>query len=547
MKQEYTDRQDAPATLADLARETMERDPEEYREAPVILAAADGKIMELGKRVPEGARIRFITTADPTGRMALIRTTIFSMLKALYAQAGRSHVHSVTVDFQIQDAWFVRPEGSFAVSDTLLQGMDRRMREYAANRYPIHRRRMLTQEAIREFSRYHMTSKARLFRYRLSGTVHVYSLGNFIDYFYGHMAPDAGYVRNYRLIPWEDGFFLQIPAAGQDREPVFDPGCHRREFLTLKESHLWAQKLDCEDVADLNDWICKGQASTLIGIQEALQEKKIGQIAEQAAARSGCRMIMIAGPSSSSKTTFARRLCVQLRALGLNPIQMSVDDWFKNREDSPRLPDGSYDFESLDCVDLAQFNRDLSALLAGDSVRLPTYNFVLGQREYHDRPVMMQSGDILVIEGIHALNPRMTPGLDPETQFRIYISALTQLAIDPHNPIPPQDGRLQRRMVRDARTRGFSAQETLDMWPAVLAGEEANILPYQESADVFFNSACVYELAVLKQYAEPLLFGIGRESAHYEEARRLLKFLDYFLGISSENIPKNSLLREFIG
>lgn len=523
----------------------MKEHPDQYRLAPIILAAVDGKLMELGKSVQADTSIRFITTEDPTGRMALVRTTIFSMLKAFFAQAGRSNVRTITVDFQIQDALFVRPAGHFQLDEQLLEGVARRMQEYAQNRYPIHRRRVLTQEAIQEFSRYRMDSKARLFRYRLSGTVHIYSLGNFVDYFYGHMAPDAGYVKNFRLIPWDDGFFLQIPRTQE--ETVFDPAAHEKEYATLRESHIWAQKLDCEDVADLNGWICKGQASTLIGIQEALQEKKIGQIAESIASDGNRRIVMIAGPSSSSKTTFAKRLCVQLQALGLNPVQLSVDDWFKNWEDSPRLPDGSYDFESLEAVDLDQLNRDLEDLLAGQPVMMPVYNFLLGKREYHGRILRMNEGDVLVIEGIHALNPRMAAAILPEKQFRIYISALTQLAIDQHNPIPPEDGRLLRRIVRDARTRGYSAEQTMEMWPAVRTGEEVNILPFQENADVFFNSACVYELAVLKQYAEPLLFDIQPSSLHYEEARRLLKFLDYFLGISSEDIPKNSLLREFIG
>ncbi|WP_242325370.1 nucleoside kinase [Faecalibaculum rodentium] len=545
MNKEHNSAPDTRFTLQDLAMRVMKEHPDQYRLAPIILAAVDGKLMELGKSVQADTSIRFITTEDPTGRMALVRTTIFSMLKAFFAQAGRSNVRTITVDFQIQDALFVRPAGHFQLDEQLLEGVGRRMQEYAQNRYPIHRRRVLTQEAIQEFSRYRMDSKARLFRYRLSGTVHIYSLGNFVDYFYGHMAPDAGYVKNFRLIPWDDGFFLQIPRTQE--ETVFDPAAHEKEYATLREPHIWAQKLDCEDVADLNGWICKGQASTLIGIQEALQEKKIGQIAESIASDGHRRIVMIAGPSSSSKTTFAKRLCVQLQALGLNPVQLSVDDWFKNREDSPRLSDGSYDFESLEAVDLDQLNRDLEDLLAGQPVMMPVYNFLLGKREYHGRILRMNEGDVLVIEGIHALNPRMAAAILPEKQFRIYISALTQLAIDQHNPIPPEDGRLLRRIVRDARTRGYSAEQTMEMWPAVRTGEEVNILPFQENADVFFNSACVYELAVLKQYAEPLLFDIQPSSLHYEEARRLLKFLDYFLGISSEDIPKNSLLREFIG
>ena len=285
----------------------------------------------------------------------------------------------------------------------------------------------------------------------------------------------------------------------------------------------------------------------IILMQEALQEKQIGDIAEQIAARPDRKLVMIAGPSSSGKTTFSHRLSIQMRGLGLNPHPISVDNYFVNRVNSPRDEQGNYDYEALECIDMEQFNADMADLLAGKTVELPQYNFVTGEREYKGDFMTLRKGDILVIEGIHCLNDRLSYALPKESKFRIYISALTQLNIDEHNQIPTTDGRLLRRMIRDARTRGSSAQDTIRMWDSVRRGEERNIFPFQESADVMFNSALLYELAVLKQYAEPLLFGIPQDAPEYAEAKRLLKFLDYFLGVGSENIPHNSMIREFIG
>ena len=285
----------------------------------------------------------------------------------------------------------------------------------------------------------------------------------------------------------------------------------------------------------------------LILIQEALQEKKIAEIAGQIAARKNARFVMIAGPSSSGKTTFSHRLSVQLEALGLKPHPIAVDNYFVNRVDSPRDENGNYNYEALECLDIKQFNQDMTDLLLGKQVELPYYNFKKGIREYKGNYMQLGEGDILVIEGIHCLNDRLSYTLPADSKFKIYISALTQLNIDEHNRIPTTDGRLLRRMVRDARTRGASARDTIQMWPSVRRGEEENIFPFQEEADAMFNSALIYELAVLKQYAQPLLFAIPRNSEEWLEAKRLLKFLDYFIGVSSEDIPKNSILREFIG
>ena len=315
----------------------------------------------------------------------------------------------------------------------------------------------------------------------------------------------------------------------------------------MAESTEWGRRMGLETVGALNDRISQGDMAHMILIQEALQEKKIAEIAAMIAARKDAKFVMIAGPSSSGKTTFSHRLSVQLEAIGLKPHPIAVDNYFVNRVDSPRDEQGNYNYEALESLDVACFNRDMTALLAGERVELPYYNFKKGVREYKGNFLKLGTEDILVIEGIHCLNDRLSHSLPKESKFKIYISALTQLNIDEHNRIPTTDGRLIRRMVRDARTRGSSAQETIKMWPSVRKGEEENIFPFQEEADAMFNSALIYELAVLKQYAEPLLFSIPKESDEYIEAKRLLKFLDYFIGVSSEDIPKNSILREFIG
>ena len=302
-----------------------------------------------------------------------------------------------------------------------------------------------------------------------------------------------------------------------------------------------------QTVGDLNEEITKGNIQETILVQEALQEKKIAEIAQMIVERPEVKFVLIAGPSSSGKTTFSHRLSIQLRANGLVPHPIAVDNYFVEREKTPRDKDGNYNFECLEAIDIEAFNRDLTDLLAGKEVSLPVFNFKLGRREYPGYTKKLGEQDVLVIEGIHCLNDALTYRLPKENKFKIYISALTQLNIDEHNRIPTTDGRLIRRIVRDARTRGTSARQTIAMWPSVRRGEEENIFPYQEEADVMFNSALIYELAVLKLYAEPILFGIEKDCEEYIEAKRLLKFLDYFVGIGSENIPTNSLLREFVG
>ncbi len=512
----------------------------------IILASVNGKLTELHKKVKKDGRIRFITTAEKPGMQTYQRSATLILLKAFYEEVGAKRIEKVSVDFSVGKGFFVDARGDFALTQELLDRVKARMREYVRRELPIMKRSMNTQDAVELFEKHGMHDKARLFSYRRVSRVNVYNLDGFEDYFYGYMAQNTGQIRYFDLVLYEHGFMLMLPTlADPESVPEFVPS--RKLFEVLKESSRWGEKMEIVDVGALNEQISRGNSGDLILIQEALQEKRIGQIAEQIASQPDKKIVMIAGPSSSGKTTFSHRLSIQLRALGLKPHPIAVDDYFVNRADSPRDAQGNYNFEALESLDVKQFNEDMTRLLAGETVEMPRYNFILGEREYKGDFMKLGKDDILVIEGIHCLNDRLSYSLPKESKFKIYISALTQLNIDEHNRIPTTDGRLIRRMVRDARTRGISARETIRRWPSVRRGEEENIFPYQEEADVMFNSALVYELAVLKQYAEPLLFQIPPDSEEYIEAKRLLKFLDYFLGLDSEKIPHNSIAREFIG
>ena len=376
--------------------------------------------------------------------------------------------------------------------------------------------------------------------------MNLYSLEGFEDYYYGYMVPETGVLKWFDLKLYDEGFLLLLPNRSN---PEVLPDWRPREkiFYVQKESLKWGEMLDVATVGDMNEYIVHKDASELVLTAEALQEKKIAEMAAKIAANPDKKLIMIAGPSSSGKTTFSHRLSIQLAAHGLKPHPIPVDDYFVNREDTPRDEDGNLNFECLEAIDIAQFNEDMNRLLAGEKVELPTFNFETGRREYRGKFRQLGKEDILVIEGIHCLNDKLSYSLPKESKMKIYISALTQLNVDEHNRIPTTDGRLLRRLVRDARTRGASAKKTIAMWPSVRRGEESYIFPYQEEADIMFNSALIYEISVLKMYAEPLLYSIREDEPEYQEAKRLLKFMDYFLGIPDDSIPNNSLLREFIG
>lgn len=521
---------------------------EEYQKEyadEILLVQVNGKLQELQEKIREG-EVQFITARQKPGISAYKRSATLLMLKAFYAVAGPENVEKVIVDFSIGKGFFVEARGNFTLNQELLDQVKAKMQEYVDQEIPILKRSISTDDAIERFHRHRMYDKERLFRYRRVSRVNVYSIDGFEDYFYGYMVPNTKYICYFDLKLYEYGFVLMLPSMlAPTVLPQFAP--LPKLFHTLADSSLWGQRLDLETVGALNDKIAAGDMSHLILIQEALQEKRIAEIAAQIAERKTAKIVMIAGPSSSGKTTFSHRLSVQLEAIGLKPHPIAVDNYFVNRVDSPRDENGNYNYEILECLDVEQFNQDMQALLRGEQVELPYYNFKKGEREYKGDFLKLGKEDILVIEGIHCLNDRLSYSLPRESKFKIYISALTQLNIDEHNRIPTTDGRLLRRMIRDARTRGTSARDTIRMWPSVRKGEEENIFPYQEEADAMFNSALIYELAVLKQYVEPLLFGIPKNCPEYTEAKRLLKFLDYFIGVSSEDIPKNSILREFIG
>lgn len=515
-------------------------------ENDILLATVNGKLQELHKTIPDDAEVGFLTAADKPGMLTYRRSALLMMLKAFYDVAGRDDVRKLSVEFAVGNGLYIDAEGDFERNEELLSRVKAKMREYCEARIPIKKRSVNTDEAMELFHRHKMYDKERLFYYRRVSRVNIYSIGGFEDYYYGYMVPDTGYIRYFDLELYQGGIMLMLPDSSDPKTvQKFEP--KDKLFQVMKEADVWGRKLQVPNVGALNQCISSGGMNELILVQEALMEKKIGDIAEMIASRPDKKFVMIAGPSSSGKTTFSHRLSIQLRAKGLTPHPIAVDNYFVNRVDSPRDENGNYNYEALECLDIKLFNENMSDLLAGKRVQLPVYNFISGEREYRGDYLQLGAEDILVIEGIHCLNEKLSYSLPRENKFKIYISALTQLNIDEHNRIPTTDGRLIRRMVRDARTRGASAQDTIRMWPSVRKGEKENIFPYQEDADVMFNSALVYELSVLKQYAEPILFSVPRDSAEYVEAKRLLKFLDYFLGVSSEDIPRNSIVREFIG
>lgn len=528
-------------TFKEIAKEYQK----EY-ENDIVLVRQDDKMQELHKTLKKNCRLSFITTADKAGNLSYKRSATHLMLKAIYDVLGDDSIDKVSILFSMSKGYFCRVKAFMDSMPEFIEAVDTRMKELVKMDLPITKSSVNTDDAISLFKTRRMYDKERLFKYRRVSKVNIYGIDGFDDYYYGYMLPSTGYIKYYKLIPYEDGFVIQLPLAEAPKEvPPFAP--QKKLFDVLNEAKFLGERLALETVADLNDAVVAGKINDMILVWEALQEKKIGEIAQRIAENPDKKIVMIAGPSSSGKTTFSHRLAIQLMACGFKPHTIPVDDYFIDRDKCPLDAYGKPDFESLVAIDVDLFNNDMQLLLAGEEVGVPTYNFKTGKREYRGRHLKLGKGDLLIIEGIHCLNDALSYSLPEENKFKIYISALTQLNIDEHNRIPSTDGRLIRRMVRDARTRGITAKGTIAMWDSVRRGEEKNIFPYQEEADVMFNSALIYELAVLKQYAEPILFGINKDEPEYEEAKRLLKFLDYFIGISTDNIPVNSILREFIG
>lgn len=513
----------------------------DYYEDDIILGIVNGRLRELNKKIKSDCELSFVTTADRDGRRTYRRSVVLLLQRAIYDVYGS--MTQLHVMHSLGEGYYCQLEKSVTEHD-----IDRivcSMYSFVEKDLPITKHSAKTQYAEQLFKEKGLHDKERLLHYRRSSRVNLYELDGVVDYFYGFMAPSTGMLKYFDIVPYESGFVLLFPGANsRSVEPLVTSN---KLFHTLDDSREWSKMLGIGTIGSLNDAIAAGRGQEIMLLQEALMEQKIGNLAAQIASDDKKKFVMIAGPSSSGKTSFANRLSIQLIAKGRKPHPLSLDDYYVDREFCPKNPDGSFDFECLESIDIKLFNEDMNRLLKGESVDMPSFNFKTGKREYRGRKLTLGADDILVIEGIHGLNDRLSQLIPPEHKFKIYISALTQLNIDEHNPLSTTDERLIRRIVRDARTRGTNAMETIAMWPSVRKGERENIFPFQEQADVMFNSALVYELAVLKVYAEPLLFGIERDCPEYLEAKRLLKLLDYFLPMPADGIPNNSLLREFVG
>lgn len=521
----------------DIAQEYQRR----YQD-DIVLAVFNNKLRELNRTVEADGVLSFLTTADTKGRKAYRRSMVMLLEKAIFHLYGTEI--KLCVMHTLGQGQYCELEGR-KVSEEMLEEIRTEMHRLADADIQIRKNTIHTDLAIAKFREYGMEDKAKLFQFRRSSHVNLYDIDGFRDYFYGYMVPSTGYLKYFDLLQYEDGFVLMFPYENTKQVAEFQTS--GKLYHTLMEAADWAKQMHISTIGELNEQIVKGKIQDIILLQEAEMEKRIGKIAERIAKEKDKKFILIAGPSSSGKTTFSHRMSIQLQAHGLTPHPIGMDNFYVDREKTPLDENGQYDFECLEAIDMELFDTTMGKLLAGERVELPYFNFKNGKREFKGEYLKLGPDDVLVIEGIHGLNNKLLTTLPKETKFKIYISALTQINIDEHNPIPTTDGRLIRRIVRDAFMRGTSAEHTIEMWQSVRRGEERNIFPFQEQADVMFNSALIYELPVLKMYAEPLLFAIQPDSPQHMQAKRLLKFLDYFLQVPSEEVGRNSILREFIG
>ena len=528
-------------TLEQLAKQLQKKE-----EPVILLAYMDGKLTELFTEIKKDCHVRFVTLKEQAGYMAYKRTATFIFLKACEDLLGKGESTKIAIDYSIGNSIFCDFSSmERVVDDKFADSIQKRMEQLYESDLPITKRSLDTDQASRYFDSVGLKGKRELFKFRRESKTNIYSMDGYDNYFYGYTAPSTGYIPTFLVSAYQHGVVLQIPKRKQTEEIVpFTP--QPKLFHVMQRSREWTKTMGVDTVGALNDEITYGNINHLILLQEGLQEKLLADISDEIVSKNK-RIILIAGPSSSGKTTFSHRLSIQLEIAGLTPHPVSMDDYFLDRELSPRDENGNYNFETIASLDVNLLTKHINQLLNGEEVDVPSYNFVTGKREYHGHKLKIGQKDVLVMEGIHGLNGTLTNEIPEDAKYRIYVSAINQINLDEHNRIPISDGRLLRRIVRDAMTRGNDARETISRWDSVRKGEEDNIFPYQEEADVMFNSAQVYEIAVLKQYAEPLLFAVPKDCPEYQEAKRLLKFLEYFLNIPSEAIPKTSLLREFIG
>lgn len=510
----------------------------------IVAAKVDNDLKELNYKLDNDCTVQFIDLTHSDGIRIYRRSLYFILVKAVYDLFPD---RKVVINHPISKGMYCEVVGDSNLTEDEVKKIEDRMREIVDECIPFERRVMTIEEAREIFIKSGRLDRLSAVEHRQKPYVTIYNCGGFEDYFYGYMAPHTGYVKLFSLEYYAPGLILRYPEKTDPyRIPEFQQ--QQKLFNIFSEFGRWIRILEVENVGALNDMIKKGCIGEIIKINEALHEKKIAQIADMiTGSKDNKRIVLISGPSSSGKTTFAHRLAVQLRVNGKRPVTISIDDYFLNRENTPIDEDGEYDFEALEAIDVDLFNSQLNDLINSREVEIPIYNFTKGCRESVGRKLQIDDDQILIIEGIHGLNEKLTSSIPRESKFKIYVSALTSMNIDDHNRIPTTDTRMIRRIVRDHKFRGSSALSTIKRWPSVRRGEKKNIFPYQEEADVMFNSAMIYELGVLKSFAEPLLAEIDNSYEEYSEAKRLIGFLSYFLPIEPNEIPLNSILREFIG
>jgi len=510
---------------------------------PVIAAKVDNDIRELSYVLNRDCSVRFMDLTDEDGMRIYRRSLYFILMKAVYDLFPERRV---IISHAISRGLFCEIRGEKALEPSEVKRIEERMREIVALAIPFKKREIPLSEAEALFESTGRMDRYHTVEHRNKKLVTIYNCDGLDDYFYGYMAPDTGYIKVFGLRYHEGGLIVSFPDKSSPYKlPVYEE--QQKLFNVYLEFKKWGRILEVENVGALNDLIKAGKSTEMIRISEALHEKKLASIADTISNSGKKRVVLISGPSSSGKTTFAQRLSIQLRVNGLKPVTISLDDYFVNREDTPKDESGDYDFEALEAIDVKLFNRQLRELIEGYEVELPIFNFPTGSREPVGRKMRISDNSVLVIEGIHGLNERLTSEIPKEQKFKIYVSALTSMNIDDHNRIPATDNRIIRRIVRDHQFRGSNALNTIKRWPSVRRGEERNIFPYQESADVMFNSALMYELSVLKTFAEPLLNEVNNTAEEYSEANRLIEFLSYFLPVDPKDVPANSIIREFIG
>lgn len=529
------------ATFADVAK-----DFSGTVNGPIMLARQKNKLRELHQKIRTCDDVTFYGIENDEAMRVYRRGVLILMTKAVYELWGNESL--VVVEHSLQKNLYCeirKPE--MEMTEEVLAKIEGKMREYVAADLPICKRTMRKEDAREIARRQGMPDKDELFRYRRASNVNLYELDGFYDYFYGYMPASTGDLKVFSLMAYENGFLIRFPDPKQPEVLREFSNPKKISSVFLEQMH-WCQLMGVKNVAELNHTLTQGKFGDLIRINEALHEKKIAEIADMIHQRlDKVRVVLIAGPSSSGKTSFANRLCIQLQVLGIQPHKISLDDYFVERDKTPVDENGKRNYEHIQALDLPLLNDDLKKMIAGELVDLPTYNFVTGKREYNGNQIQTKKGEILVLEGIHGLNDMLTSEIPAEQKFKIFISAMTQLNVDDHNRISTSDSRLIRRIVRDYQFRGRDAAETIRTWNDVTDGEAENIFPYQENADAIFNSATIYELSVLKQYAEPQLFAIGEDQPEYITAKRLIKFLGYFLAAPGTEIPNNSLIKEFVG